>query len=173
MLVFSQCNLSLSLHSVLLAPINSCSLYIILISFYWAFCSCTWVVVCLLMFKHIKTNIYTSAEEEREHWPLPPVRDGGHWACLPSRRTSGTASHRSSVRLPVGRDLHPVGHRTVLPGPHRRRPWPVPRSLQQVRTGRTFDTSGPSTQCQSTPERQSKVSVLREILQQRWNCYNT
>ena len=43
----------LTLHLVLLAPVNSCALLIIL---YYAFCSCTRVAVCLPMFFPNKTN---------------------------------------------------------------------------------------------------------------------
>jgi len=60
LIVFSQWNMSLSLHLVLLVPINSCSLSIISIVYLvLAFCSCIRVAVCAPMFFHVKTNIYT------------------------------------------------------------------------------------------------------------------
>src|SRR6218665_410469 len=49
-------SISLSLHLVLLAPVNSCSLQIIL---YYVFCPCIRVAVCLPMFFPNKTNINT------------------------------------------------------------------------------------------------------------------
>src|SRR6218665_1224850 len=49
-------SISLSLHLVLLAPVNLCSLQIIL---YYVFCPCIRVAVCLPMFFPNKTNINT------------------------------------------------------------------------------------------------------------------
>src|SRR6218665_2941225 len=55
LIFFSQCNLSLSLHLVLLVPIID--YFIVYLAL--AFCSCIRVAVCLPMFFHFKTNIYT------------------------------------------------------------------------------------------------------------------